>query len=290
MLNICSRNWCISISFLILWCQWPPPRWPKSICANVFMFILSLLSNCASLKELVMNTQNIHHLFYNSKEHILLGPLVWKCFQICLIATNPMIIFKAIMKHHFLCCHFFLCLASHMKNPLEHLSLHIINWPLEMLSLVTMVTIMVICCKYRWHKGQFVFQPWNFHASYPNYHGCKILLRSRVGCVWSGTHTLKASANKIKTLVILIWTPQHFTYFGWTFAVEFFILGVLGVIDPRKKFEPKSSSEVRKMLGCSNQRYENFDFIRRCLLSKSIFVLDKVQGANVNSLVPLFGA
>ncbi len=32
----------------------------------------------------------------------------------------------------------------------------------------------------------------------------------------------KASANKIKTLVSLIWTTQHFTYFGWTFAVEFF--------------------------------------------------------------------
>ncbi len=31
----------------------------------------------------------------------------------------------------------------------------------------------------------------------------------------------KVSANKIKILVflvILVWTPQHFTYFGWTFA------------------------------------------------------------------------
>ena len=28
---------------------------------------------------------------------------------------------------------------------------------------------------------------------------------------------------------------------------------------------PESSSEVHKMLGCSNKKYKNFDFIRRCL-------------------------
>ena len=44
-----------------------------------------------------------------------------------------------------------------------------------------------------------------------------------------------------------------------------FISGVLGVIDPRKKFHRENSSEVRKMLGCSNKKYENFDFIRRRL-------------------------
>ncbi len=43
----------------------------------------------------------------------------------------------------------------------------------------------------------------------------------------------------------------------------FFFSGVLGVIDPRKKFDRENSSEVRKMLGCSNQNYENLDFIRR---------------------------
>ena len=32
----------------------------------------------------------------------------------------------------------------------------------------------------------------------------------------------KASANKIKILIFFIQTPQHITYFGRTFAVEFF--------------------------------------------------------------------
>ncbi len=33
------------------------------------------------------------------------------------------------------------------------------------------------------------------------------------------------------------------------------ISGVLGMIDPRKKFGAESSSEVRKMLGCLNCKY-----------------------------------
>ncbi len=41
--------------------------------------------------------------------------------------------------------------------------------------------------------------------------------------------TKKASANKNAIGVFAIQTPQHFTYFGWTFAAEFFsISGVLG--------------------------------------------------------------
>ena len=39
----------------------------------------------------------------------------------------------------------------------------------------------------------------------------------------------KASANKIKLLKILIQTPQHLTYLGWTFAT-----------DPRKKLDRES--------------------------------------------------
>ncbi len=34
--------------------------------------------------------------------------------------------------------------------------------------------------------------------------------------------SLKASADKIAIFVFFIWTPQHFTYFGWTFEVKFF--------------------------------------------------------------------
>ena len=45
--------------------------------------------------------------------------------------------------------------------------------------------------------------------------------------------TRKASANKIKILVFLIWTPQHFRYFGWTFAVEFFA----GVYHPQDTWD-----------------------------------------------------
>ncbi len=33
---------------------------------------------------------------------------------------------------------------------------------------------------------------------------------------------MKASANKIKTLKILIQTAQHLTYLGWTYAPDFF--------------------------------------------------------------------
>ena len=32
---------------------------------------------------------------------------------------------------------------------------------------------------------------------------------------------------------------------------------------PEMKFDCESSSQVRKMLGCSNKKYENFYFIRR---------------------------
>ncbi len=46
---------------------------------------------------------------------------------------------------------------------------------------------------------------------------------------------------------------------------DFFILDVLGVIDSRKKFDRKSSSEVRKMLGCLKCKYENCIFICRRL-------------------------
>ncbi len=65
-----------------------------------------------------------------------------------------------------------------------------------------------------------------------------------VSMITSTIFTLKASANKIKILVSLIWIPHHLTYFGWTFAIE-----------------------VCQMMGCSNQRCENFDFICRCLFS-----------------------
>ncbi len=47
--------------------------------------------------------------------------------------------------------------------------------------------------------------------------------------------------QRIKSLIILvflIWTPQHFTYFGWTFAVKFFS----GVYHPRDSQDEKVSS------------------------------------------------
>ena len=50
----------------------------------------------------------------------------------------------------------------------------------------------------------------------------------------------KASLNKIKIRVFFIWTPQHFTYFGWTFAVEFFS----GV------YHPQDPQEEKVHLGC----------------------------------------
>ncbi len=40
-----------------------------------------------------------------------------------------------------------------------------------------------------------------------------------------------------------------------------FISGVLGVIDPRKKYGRESSSEVRKMMGCLKCKYENCIFL-----------------------------
>ena len=49
--------------------------------------------------------------------------------------------------------------------------------------------------------------------------------------------------------------------------MNFFNSDVFGVIDPRKKFDRESSSEVSRMTGCSNQLYENFDFICQRLYS-----------------------
>ena len=49
--------------------------------------------------------------------------------------------------------------------------------------------------------------------------------------------------------------------------LTFFILGVLGVIDPRKKIDRESSSEVRKMLGCLNKKCKNCNFICQRLYS-----------------------
>ncbi len=48
---------------------------------------------------------------------------------------------------------------------------------------------------------------------------------------------------------------------------NFFFSGVLGVIDPRTKFDRKSSSEVHKMLGCLKCKYENCIFIREHFFS-----------------------
>ncbi len=47
--------------------------------------------------------------------------------------------------------------------------------------------------------------------------------------------------------------------------MENFISGVLGMIDPRKKFGGESTSEVRKMLGRLNCKYADCIFIRRRL-------------------------
>ncbi len=48
-------------------------------------------------------------------------------------------------------------------------------------------------------------------------------------------------------------------------------------IEPRKKFDHESSSEVRKMLGCSNRKFENCTFICRHLASISNDILVRQQ-------------
>ena len=55
----------------------------------------------------------------------------------------------------------------------------------------------------------------------------------------------KALANKIAILVIAIQTPQHFMYFRWTFAVEFFS----GVYHPQDTRDEKFSSVISVVLG-----------------------------------------
>ncbi len=72
---------------------------------------------------------------------------------------------------------------------------------------------------------------------------------------------IKAPANKIKILVSFIWNGPCICYLEWLFVVHLFWttfhLGCLGGHNPKY--------EVRKMLGCSNKKYENSDFIRRRL-------------------------
>ena len=107
-----------------------------------------------------------------------------------------------------------------------------------------------------------------------------------IRCIWVSCesipyYTIKASANKNAILVFAFWTPQHFTYFGWTFAIKFFISDVFQVIDPRKKFDRESSSEVHKMLGCSNRKYENCFFICRRLNNNRSRAISTVSHPNV---------
>ncbi len=52
--------------------------------------------------------------------------------------------------------------------------------------------------------------------------------------------TNKASANKIKILVSLIWIPNHLTYFRWTLAIELFS----GVYHPKDVRDEKVSSSL----------------------------------------------
>ncbi len=59
---------------------------------------------------------------------------------------------------------------------------------------------------------------------------------------------------------------------------NFTISDVFGVIDPRKKFDRESSSEVCQMMGCSNQRYESFDFICRRLMCNPKMIIPEKAG------------
>ena len=79
---------------------------------------------------------------------------------------------------------------------------------------------------------------------------------------------MKNTKNKLPTLPAktLQWECFHFLMpHKSQDQSNFFILGVFGVIEPRKKFDLESSSEVHKMLGCLNHKYKNCIFIcQRC--------------------------
>ena len=67
----------------------------------------------------------------------------------------------------------------------------------------------------------------NFHTLPKVHHISQIWTGGLILCGYQSISpmlalALKASANKIKILVSLIWTPHHLTYFRWTFAMEFF--------------------------------------------------------------------
>ncbi len=53
--------------------------------------------------------------------------------------------------------------------------------------------------------------------------------------------THKVSANKIKIRIFFIWTAQHSTYFGWTFAVELFS----GIYHPQDTLDERVSLVLR---------------------------------------------
>ena len=65
--------------------------------------------------------------------------------------------------------------------------------------------------------------------------------------------------NILRTLDELSWS--NFFLESITTKMSEMKKDVLGVIDPRKKFDHESLSEVRKMLGCLNRKYENYIFI-----------------------------
>ncbi len=73
--------------------------------------------------------------------------------------------------------------------------------------------------------------------------------------------TMKASANKIKILIILIWNGPCIFYLEWLFVVHLF----------RKTYHSQVQEKIRSrkfilsMLNSLNKNFKSFDFICRCL-------------------------
>ena len=85
---------------------------------------------------------------------------------------------------------------------------------------------------------------------------------TREWTTWCNLRQVQTTWDRFTHTLPTDWMVQHGIPI---FFINFFISGVLGMIDPRKKCDHKSSSEVRKMLGCLNCKYANCIFIRRRL-------------------------
>ena len=109
-------------------------------------------------------------------------------------------------------------------------------------------------------------------------------IKSKFSCRWFEQPNILCTSEELRSVEFFsgVYHPQDTqdekvsspcSPRGTEDRTNFFISGVLGVIDPRKKSVRKRSSKVRQMLECWKFKYENCIFIRECLLCTNLHII-----------------